>query len=1112
MQFTKLRLLGFKSFVEPSDFVIEPGLTGVVGPNGCGKSNLVEALRWVMGESSYKAMRASGMDDVIFSGTNNRPARNNAEVSLTLDNSDRTAPAAFNDDDTIEISRRIEREAGSVYRINGREVRQRDIHILFADASSGARSPALVRQGQIGEIINAKPESRRRILEEAAGIAGLHARKHEAETRLKGAEHNLERLEDVIVQVNSQIESLKKQARQTTRYKNVANDIRRQQSILLALRWRNAENAVTEAERAVHLSQRAVAEKQKIETEAVKLSTILHEKINPLREAEAAAAARLQRLNIARAELDREESRAKARVEELDRRIAQLTQDLERERSLGADAAEVLARLDREEAALNSEAESNQGGEEHLRTRLAQAEQEHAASERAFGEATVAQAAYAARREQLDRAIAEQTARLAKLEAEIASLDSGGEAVMTEETLAAIDDRAVRAEAARSAALQALQLVRKPLTSAEHNLHRLETEAKALAKAHNVAEKKLWPPVVETIQVEAGYEAALAAALGDDLDAPMDSASPMHWAGAGPVPGDPALPEGASPLSGFVNAPAALARRLAQIGVVDRNEGARLAQRLATGQRLVSKEGDLWRWDGFVAKPDAPTAAARRLAARNRIAELDGEIENARKEVLRRQEEVKKAEADVLAADTAEQEARAAFHAAARAAKASEARTHLLSARDEATAAKAAAEEAIAALPDGKKLEAELEAARVQLAERRSALSAAKADLEGVERERAARAQRLSFIGSERTEWRSREEGARGRVQALEERLTETRTERAKLDEAPKAFDEQRRALLTQISAAEEERRAAADKLAEAENNLSEADKAGRVALDELANAREEAARAGALLEGARERRTGLSREVTELLGGIPDPARLKEIIEQDGDGEPDPAAVEAKLHRYEAERERLGAVNLRANEELEEVQKQHEGLVAERDDLTEAIKRLRQGISSLDKEARARLTASFETVNGHFKKLFKSLFSGGTAELILTDSEDPLEAGLDILARPPGKKPQTLSLLSGGEQALTAMALIFAVFLTNPAPICVLDEVDAPLDDSNVERFCDLLDEMIKTTKTRFVVITHNPITMARMHRLFGVTMAEQGVSQLVSVDLETAKQYQAA
>jgi len=1113
MQFTKLRLIGFKSFVEPSEFMIEPGLTGVVGPNGCGKSNLVEAMRWVMGESSHKAMRAAGMDDVIFSGTNNRPARNNAEVMLVLDNSDRTAPAAFNDVDTIEVSRRIEREAGSAYRINGREVRQRDVHILFADASSGSRSPALVRQGQIGEIINAKPESRRRILEEAAGIAGLHARKHEAETRLKAAEHNLQRLEDVIIQIASQMDSLKRQSRQTTRYKNVANDIRKQQSILLALRWREAEAGVAESERAVHLTQREVAERTKLESEAVKSQTLISEKLHPLREAEAASAAALQRLTIARSDLDREETRAKTRAEELDRRIAQLTQDLERERSLGVDATEVLARLAREEQALALEAKEREGGEEASRERLVAAEKEHAQSEKLFSDATVALAAYTARHEQLARTASEQAERLKKLEREIATLGQKGQrqGVVSEDTLTAVDDRAMRAEAARSAAIQALDAARKPLTAAEQQLHRLETEAKMLAKTHDVAAKKLWPPVLETIKVEPGYEAALAAALGDDLDAPLDAASPMHWAGAGPVSGDPALPREAAPLTRFVNAPAALARRLSQIGVVNRADGARLQQRLAPGQRMVSKEGDLWRWDGFVAKPEAPTASTRRLAARNRIAELDREIETARAEVKNRAGAVQKAEAEVQSAEKAEHNARTALHTAARTSAATEAHTRLGASRDEAIAAKSAAEAALNTLPDGKRLQSELEAVRGVLAEHRTALGTAKAELENIERERAARAQRLTFIGSERASWREREDGARGRVQALEERLSETRTERTSLDEAPSVFAAQRKSLLSQISEAETARRAAADRLAEAETRLSEADKAGRAALDGLSSAREEAARAEARLEAARERRTSLSREVIELLGGIPDNARLKEIIEEDGE-EPDPAAVEAKLQRYEQERERLGAVNLRANEELAEVEAQHDGLVSERDDLTEAIKRLRHGISNLDKEARARLSASFATVNEHFKKLFKTLFSGGHAELILTNSDDPLEAGLDILARPPGKKPQTLSLLSGGEQALTAMALIFAVFLTNPAPMCVLDEVDAPLDDSNVERFCNLLDDMINTTKTRFMVVTHNPITMSRMNRLFGVTMAEQGISQLVSVDLETAKQYQAA
>ncbi len=1113
MRFTKLKLIGFKSFVEPSEFVIEPGLTGVVGPNGCGKSNLVEAMRWVMGESSHKAMRASGMDDVIFSGTNDRPARNNAEVVLVLDNSDRLAPAAFNDDDTIEVSRRIEREAGSAYRINGREVRQRDVQILFADASSGSRSPALVRQGQIGEIINAKPESRRRILEEAAGIAGLHARKHEAETRLKGADHNLQRLEDVIIQIASQMDSLKRQARQTTRYKNVANDIRKQQSILLALRWREAEASVAESERAVHLTQRVVAERTKAESEAVRHQALIHEKLNPLREAEAASAAALQRLTIARSDLDREEARARSRTEELDRRVVQLTQDLERERALGVDAREVLVRLDREETVLQIESKERDGGEDASRERLSAAEKAHAQSEKLFGEATATLAAYVARREQLDRAVTDQAVRLKKIETEIAALEHDahtGEPA-AQETLLDIDARTLRAEAARSAAIQALDLARKPLASAEQHLRSVETEAKTLAKVHNVAAKKLWPSIVETIKVEPGYEAALGAAVGDDLEAPTDAAAPMHWGGATPSSVDPALPAGIIPLANFVQAPTALIRRLSQIGVVERSEGALAREKLAVGQRLVSREGDLWRWDGFIVKSDAPTAAARRLAASNRIAELDREIEMARAEVGRRIAEVAAAEAEVQLSVKNEHDARKAFHNAARQSATAEAHVRLMASREEAEVAKRAAEDAIRALPDGKRLESELQAVRNVLVEDRTTLASARAELEGLERERTARAQRLTFIGSEGAAWREREEGARRRVQALDERLVETRDERAKLDAAPAAFAEQRKALLSQIAEAETARRAAADRLVDAETKLSDADKAGRTALDELASAREEAARAEARLEAARERRTSLSKEVIELLGGIPDDKKLKEIIEVAGE-EQDPAVVEAKLQRYEQERERLGAVNLRAEEELREVEAQHDGLVSERDDLVEAIKRLRQGISNLDKEARQRLASSFDTVNEHFKKLFKTLFNGGQAELILTGSDDPLEAGLDILARPPGKKPQTLSLLSGGEQALTAMALIFAVFLTNPAPICVLDEVDAPLDDSNVERFCNLLDEMIGTTKTRFMVVTHNPITMSRMNRLFGVTMAEHGVSQLVSVDLETAKQYQAA
>jgi chromosome segregation protein len=741
--------------------------------------------------------------------------------------------------------------------------------------------------------------------------------------------------------------------------------------------------------------------------------------------------------------------------------------------------------------------------------------------------------------------------RIARLEREIEEIDReakalektadddlkklAAESTAAQEALSLLDADALRAEAARSAATQALDVARRPLAQAEQQLHRLETEARTLAKVLDVEKKKLWPPVLDTISVDGGFETALGAALGDDLDAPTDNASPMHWAGAD-VSGDPALPAGAEPLSAHVNAPPVLARRLAQIGVVSRADGKRLAARLRPGQRLVSREGDLWRWDGFTVTAEAPTAAGRRLAARNRLAELDREIETARTNVKRLSETAAKAEEEARATEAAETEARGRYRAAQAAFAAArealsqaerkagdrltrlsalvEARTRLDSGRDEAIAAQVEASAARDAQGEPAALEARLEESRQLLARDRAALAAAKAEVEGMERERAARAHRLTSISAERAAWREREEGATARLKAIEERSAETRTERASLDDAPIAFNSQRQDLLSKISEAEGLRKEAADRLADAEGALSDAERAARAAQDALSGAREESARAEARVEGARERRAGLIRDVSEALGGAPDPARISAVLGEDPKAV-DVSAVEAEIERLSETRERLGGVNLRAEDELREVEAQHGGLSAERDDLIEAIKRLRQGITNLDREARARLIASFEVVNGHFKKLFTGLFAGGQAELILTNaenSEDPLEAGLDIIARPPGKKPQTLSLLSGGEQALTALSLIFAVFLTNPAPVCVLDEVDAPLDDNNVERFCGLLDEMTRLTTTRFVVVTHNPITMSRVHRLYGVTMAEQGVSQLVSVNLETAQRFREA
>jgi chromosome segregation protein len=1143
MKLTRLRLLGFKSFVEPTDFLIEPGLTGVVGPNGCGKSNLVEALRWVMGEASHKAMRAADMDDVIFAGTNNRPARNNAEVGMMIDNAARKAPAQFNEHESLDVTRRIERESGSTYRINGREVRARDVQILLADASTGSRSPALVHQGRIGEIIAAKPEQRRRVLEEAAGIAGLHARRHEAELRLRAAEANLARLDDVINQLAGQVEALKRQAKQAVRYRVVAEQVRKAEATLFHLRWVAANRENGEAEHAKDLAVRVVAARTGEQAEASTRQMQAAAGLPALRDAEVGAAAALQRFVIARETLEREETRAKERIAELDQRLIQLDADIERERRLSNDAQAALGRLAAEEEALRHESEMNAQQRADADQRVAADDAVLATAEKTFAELTGTLADLTAQRNQLANAVREHTERRTRLETETAAVEAelaslhpqGGPdlnalAAAVDAAQASVGEAeaaAVRSEAAHSAARQALDVARPPLQEAERRVHRFDTEAKTLARLLHVDTKNLWPGVIDSLTVDKGFEAALGAALGDDLEAPVDPSAPMRWAGAPIEPTDPQLPEGVEPLGQHVRAPAELARRLAQIGVIMREDAARLQPLLKPGQRLVSPDGDLWRWDGFAVAANAPTGAARRLAGKNRLADIEAELKALREDVEVKRVAATAAEAEVTAAAEADAAARTHWrerqhaalaarelHAAgerevgrntARLSALAEAKARLNAGRDETIAAGREAERMLEGLRPAAEVESRLTGVRAEVEERRAKLAELRAQAQALAREAELAQRRLQAIATERAGWGERRDGATAQITTLEGRVQEAKAERETLADAPQVFAQKRVALIGEIEVAEAARRAAADRLAEAENALAAADRDARAALEATGAAREEAARAEERFEGAKRRLADVAREIREMLEVAPEAVgALAEL--KPGAELPDAVEVEQRLERLRRERERLGAVNLRAEEELNEVQTQHTKLTAERDDLVEAIKRLRQGIQSLNREARERLLSSFEVVNNHFKRLFTELFGGGTAELQLVEHEDPLEAGLEIVAKPPGKKPATLSLLSGGEQALTALALIFAVFLTNPAPICVLDEVDAPLDDHNIERFCDLLDEMTRLTDTRFIIITHNPITMARMNRLYGVTMAERGVSQLVSVDLEGA------
>ncbi|RWC90091.1 MAG: chromosome segregation protein SMC [Mesorhizobium sp.] len=1146
MKFSRLRLLGFKSFVEPGEFVIERGLTGIVGPNGCGKSNLVEALRWVMGESSYKNMRASGMDDVIFSGSGTRPARNTAEVTLFLDNSDRSAPSAFNDADELQVSRRIEREAGSLYRINGKEARAKDVQLLFADQSTGARSPSMVGQGRIGELIQAKPQARRALLEEAAGISGLHTRRHEAELRLKAAEQNLERLDDVVGELESQIESLKRQARQASRFKNLSADIRKAEATLLHLRWTLAKTQEGEARSALATATALVGDRAATQMNAAKEQGIAAHRLPDLRDAEAAAAAAFQRLSIARSQIEEEAGRIRARQAELERRLQQLDGDIAREERMVRDNADVLERLRAEEAALNSENAGAAEREATTRAAFEQAASTLAQSEAKLAALTAERAEAAASRHQIERTLREAAERrdrfarqLADVDRELSDIlvkvaglpDPAEKQILVEQALALLEESEAAAEQAEQSVIDARgaeSAARPPLQDARAELARIETEARTLAKILNAASGDLFPSVLEQISVERGFETALGAALGEDLDVPLDRSAPAHWGESEIQPGDAALPEGVRSLASVVRAPAQLARRLAQIGIVEAADGRRLQGLLAPGQRLVSREGALWRWDGLTASADAPTAAAQRLAQKNRLAELDAEAVQATLVLRQAEEALAQAEQALRQASEAERTTRqagreaqhrldAARNALAEAEKAGgelssrraaldEARARIVDSHEETSAAFVEAEMLLQDAPDLGDLQLQLEQSSANVSRDRAALADARAVHEGLRREAEARTRRLDAIGAERGNWLARAENASTQIASLGERKAEAEAERERLADAPDEIDAKRRALLSQLTEAETLRKAAADRLQEAENRQAELDKAATSAIQSLAEARETRARAEERLTAADERRLEVEARIQETLNTPPHLVIRHTGLEAD-DPMPEMPEIERQLDRLKIERERLGAVNLRAEEEQKELSERLDTIVSEREDIIEAIRKLRQAIQSLNREGRERLLAAFDVVNSHFQRLFSHLFGGGTAELQLIESEDPLEAGLEILARPPGKKPQTMTLLSGGEQALTAMSLIFAVFLTNPAPICVLDEVDAPLDDHNVERFCNLMDEMAKTTETRFVIITHNPITMARMDRLFGVTMAEQGVSQLVSVDLQAAE-----
>ncbi|MDC1130797.1 chromosome segregation SMC family protein [Pelagibacteraceae bacterium] len=811
MNFKKLEITGFKSFSEKTNFLIENGLTGIVGPNGCGKSNIVEALRWCMGENSAKSMRGSGMEDVIFSGTSNRSSKNISEVTLLLDNQNKEGPTQYKEYDEISVRRKIEKEKGSKYYINDKEVRARDVQTFFADLSTGAHSPSLISQGRIGQLVTAKPIERKSILEEAAGISGIHARRQEAETRLNAAENNLKRADELKKQQQKQLDNLKKQAEEATRYKEISKEIKKIEAGLYYLK-------ISEIEK----DKKSILEKLNElddEISAINIdfnhnNTLLEEenkKLSPLRDKKMESAAKLQKLNLDIANLVEEESRVKSLQEKLEKSIKTIESDLERERSISLDAN------------LNEKRILNEK-EELLKTENKLIEVENSSS---------------------------KELKISKTQ---------------------LDD------------------LQSQLNSMLDQIERDIDENKKLSKN---SFKKLKELVIKITSSQEEY----AEKYGKDKSIQSDS-----------------------------------------------------------------------------------------IKRKERIKNIDIELENWRN------------------------------------------------------------------------LKLNSEKMNLELSDRKNKLLLEISDnRKNPERIATSKGQNLQNL-----------ENTKKRNEEIENELVE----------AEKKYNS-------------------------INLNLKEI-------LAKLSHLKEDKARNEATVEGIENRKKDLLHSVENELN-INDEASIlpqSDLNNISPNNLPSLVEQSQKVEKIKKLRDSLGSVNLRADEETRKYETEIKKMEDDRTDLFSAILKLKSSIDELNQKGRERLLEAFTKVNRKFNEVYTKLFNGGTAKIELVDSDDPLEAGLEMYVSPPGKRLQSISLLSGGEQALTAMSLVFAVFLVNPSPICVLDEVDAPLDDANVTRFCSLLDELTKITKTKFIIITHHALTMSRMHRLYGVTMAEQGVSQLVSVDLQKAEE----
>ena len=1136
MKFQSVRISGFKSFLEPTEIQMNRGLTGVVGPNGCGKSNIVEAIKWIMGENSARQMRGDGMDDVIFSGTNERPSRNFAEVSIKLDNSEKKAPAIFNHYDEIEITRKIEREKGSVYRVNGKQVRARDIQLIFADNGTGARSSGIVGQGRIAQIIDSNPEDRRVILEEAANIKGLHSRRHEAELKLKGASDNLDRLSDIEQTYKEQLIELEKQGRKAARYRSVGERIRKAEATLFFNLMNNAKKEANDLDIQLKNANENVSQGQIKVAEHTKSQLHLANKIPDLKKDEAEKAATLQTLNITKIKLDEEKSSAQNALQNIINQINLINNDIARESEIKEDAKKSLSTLLTEEKNLKEDSEN-------FSTKITKAtdlvKKLRSISDAADDKlSTITSEIYSIKSDKSDL---EKRIKNLKQKIEVTQNQLANFNIEDDKNRFKLDKEKIinlkkliqennqlndgyNVELEKLEKLETRLVEEKNTAVFEFNKVNLEFDSLSTLLGRDTLNSNTLEKTIGNIN---NLEEAIGSVLGETLLAPIlsddqSTENATYWRDDFKTISTASLPESVIPIVTKVTKSSILDTALKGVGIVDNKEIAfKLQKELTFGQALTTPSGGLWRWDGFVQPQGVQNSYSERLQQIARLRLLQNKLPSLKENQSlseKRLEEcfnnIKKYKDDLanlqvklssLISESNELELQN-----------TKVESKLLSSEALIKELKNTERMSLEELSELEKefnnslnlpsLLAEELKVRNNADQSRNELTDAMAAEQQIKSEESFKSRNLIQLGHQKENWKVREEEAKTRLISLEERLKASQDEKNRLSTLPESFEKKEAELNTKIEEAISNRNIAADQLVKNETSLNDADKLVREAEKAVSTLREEMIKIEALLNLSKAKIQNIEDRVFEKLKIKS--TELNKFINTKEEDQPIKSIeiLEKTLQRLLNERETLGAVNLRAEDEMNEMLNKIEVMSKERVDLEEAIAKLRSGIFELNKEGRQRLKESFEEVNENFKQLFQKLFGGGNAELRLVGNEDPLQAGLEVLASPPGKKMQLLSLLSGGEQALTAISLIFSVFLCNPAPICILDEVDAPLDDTNVGRFCDLLNQIVDETNTYFMVITHHRLTMAKMDRLFGVTMEQKGISKLVSVDLEQA------